>query len=279
LPTSHTSAAKYVYHSNYLQALEGDYDPSHGAFLHATLNNNRNNPANRFSADNGASRAGQPIGVDQDYEPPQIEAVDYDVGVGQRRLGGTGMNSLNRQTAAGRGRPTWMMPCFDAAGIGPGTYPLNIKVPSDDEHTIYFRVRWSDKPLTEEQRWELRVGGLVNPEVAPGTFLYRDNIFNDYAMDRIKQKHFNFSGLPQTAVQDTAMQENQWGPVSKRWKEHLVSSDKIIIRVRQRLLTTAKALAAGKEPAEPWNPEGYRYLAPAEEGQVVETPLPLSLVP
>src|SRR6266540_307137 len=29
LPTSHTSVAKYIYHSNYMQALEGDFDPSH----------------------------------------------------------------------------------------------------------------------------------------------------------------------------------------------------------------------------------------------------------
>jgi hypothetical protein len=73
------------------------------------------------------------------------------------------------------------------------------------------------------------------------------------------------------------MQENQWGPVSKRWKEHLVSTDKIIIRVRQRLLNAARALADGSEPAEPWNPNGYRYLVPPEEGRVEEAPLPISL--
>ena len=88
--------------------------------------------------------------------------------------------------------------------------------------------------------------------------MYKDNIFNDYNIDRIKQRQFSFSGMSQTAVQDTAMQENQWGPVSKRWKEHLVSTDKIIIRVRQRLLETARALREGQEPAEPWKPEGYR---------------------
>jgi phenylpropionate dioxygenase-like ring-hydroxylating dioxygenase large terminal subunit len=48
LPTSHTHVAKYIYHSNYMQAIEGDFDPSHGAFLHATLNDNRDNPANNF---------------------------------------------------------------------------------------------------------------------------------------------------------------------------------------------------------------------------------------
>ena len=44
-PPSWTQAAKYIYHSNYLQALEGDFDPSHGAYLHSTLDSNQSNPA------------------------------------------------------------------------------------------------------------------------------------------------------------------------------------------------------------------------------------------
>ena len=155
------------------------------------------------------------------------------------------------------------MPCFDPVGLASaGTYPMNIKVPADDEHTIYFRVRWSPTgPLTEQQVWDLRIGGYINPPQQPGTFLYKDNIFNDYNIDRIKQRQFSFSGMSQTAVQDTAMQENQWGPVSKRWKEHLVSTDKIIIRVRQRIARDGpradggagarRAMEAGRLPRAP----------------------------
>ena len=159
------------------------------------------------------------------------------------------------------------MPCFDPVGLASkGTYPLNIKVPSDDEHTIYFRVRWSPTgPLTEQQVWDLRIGGLINPPQEPGTFLYKDNIFNDYNIDRIKQKQFSFSGMSMTAVQDTALQESQWGPISNRWKEHLVSTDKIIIRVRQRMIDTARALMEGQEPKEPWKPEGYTFANTREE--------------
>jgi phthalate 4,5-dioxygenase oxygenase subunit len=256
-PASWTHSAKYIYHSNYLQALEGDYDPSHAAFLHATLDGNMSNPVRQLNLrpDGGAARAmSAPIGTSPDYRPPQFEAVDFDCGVGQEARAGTRLG--------GSPGPSWLMPCFDPVGISsPGTYPINIKVPADDEHTIYFRVRWSPTgPLNEKQQADLRVGGYVNPAVEPGTFLYQANIFNDYGMDRIKQKHFNFSGMSQTAVQDTAMQENQWGPVSKRWKEHLTSSDRVIIRVRQRLLSTAKALAAGREPGEPWNPDGYKAI-------------------
>ena len=248
-PSSWTHAAKYIYHSNYMQAIEGDFDPSHGAFLHSTLDGNVSNPANKFTG-----ITSRPVGTSPEYIPPEPEPVEYECGVGTtRRRGST--------TSNGGPGVSWLMPCFDPVGLASsGTYPLNIKVPADDEHTIYFRIRWNPvAPLTEQQIWDLRIGGLINPPQEPGTFLYKDNIFNDYNIDRIKQKQFTFSGMSMTAVQDTALQENQWGPISNRWKEHLVSTDKIIIRVRQRLLDTARALMEGQEPSEPWKPEGYTF--------------------
>ena len=248
-PSSWTHAAKYIYHSNYMQAIEGDFDPSHGAFLHSTLDGNVSNPANKFTG-----ITSRPVGTSPEYVPPEPEPVEYACGVGTtRRRGST--------TSNGGSGVSWLMPCFDPVGLASsGTYPLNIKVPADDEHTIYFRIRWNpESPLTEQQIWDLRIGGLINPPQEPGTFLYKDNIFNDYNIDRIKQKQFTFSGMSMTAVQDTALQENQWGPISNRWKEHLVSTDKIIIRVRQRLLDTARALMEGQEPSEPWKPEGYTF--------------------
>jgi nitrite reductase/ring-hydroxylating ferredoxin subunit len=251
-PPSWTHTAKYIYHSNYMQALEGDFDPSHGAFLHSTLDANLSNPANKFT---GAVT--RPVGTSPEFVPPDPEAVDYECGVGN---GGTRLGGQKRGPSNLGIGPGWLMPCFDPVGLASeGTFPLNVKVPADDEHTIYFRVRWSPTgPLTDQQVGDLRIGGLINPPAEAGTFLYKDNIFNDYNIDRIKQKQFSFSGLSQTAVQDTAMQENQWGPVSNRWKEHLVSTDRIIIRVRQRLLDTARALLEGQEPAEPWKPDGYK---------------------
>ena len=37
LPKSHRYVTKFVEQCNYLQAMEGDYDPSHARFLHSTL--------------------------------------------------------------------------------------------------------------------------------------------------------------------------------------------------------------------------------------------------
>ena len=44
LPRSHRYVTKFVEQCNYLQAMEGDYDPSHARFLHSTLDANRSNP-------------------------------------------------------------------------------------------------------------------------------------------------------------------------------------------------------------------------------------------
>jgi phenylpropionate dioxygenase-like ring-hydroxylating dioxygenase large terminal subunit len=37
LPRSHRYVTKFIEQCNYLQAMEGDYDPSHARFLHSTL--------------------------------------------------------------------------------------------------------------------------------------------------------------------------------------------------------------------------------------------------
>ena len=72
-------------------------------------------------------------------------------------------------------------------------------------------------------------------------------------------QHRSFSGIKGYPLQDMAMAENQWGAIADRTQEHLTSSDRHVIHVRQRLIRAARAMAAGVEPSEPWHPEAYRY--------------------
>jgi phthalate 4,5-dioxygenase len=260
LPVEHTHVAKYLLNCNYMQAVEGDIDPSHNAYLHYTLDNNASNPSNTFT--------GAPA---TRVLAPEFDVLDFEVGVGTVR-NGAAATARQARTGGGPPRPGWVMPFYGLAGLASrGLNPLNIKVPSDDENIIYFRVRWSEQPLTQAQLEECRVGGYINPPVVPGTFVYAENKSNDYKVDRIRQKYFNFSGLSQTAIQDTAMQENQRGPIMDRSQETLVSADKYIIRVRQRLLSAAKALQDGVEPVEPWRPQAYKT-------QGANPPPPLQLI-
>jgi len=131
-------------------------------------------------------------------------------------------------------------------------------VPVDDQHTAFFRYKWSDEPLTEQMLWEMKHGGYEFPAVIPGTFTPKENKSNDYLIDRNRQRFYNYTGISNTPVQDFAVTENQRGPVTDRTRETLVSSDKYLIHVRRRLLAAARLLMQGKEPAEPWHPDAYR---------------------
>ncbi|HWO73025.1 MAG TPA: Rieske 2Fe-2S domain-containing protein [Dehalococcoidia bacterium] len=266
LPPENRYVAKFHLECNYLQAMEGDYDPSHARFLHSTLGDsqipnplnptalNQNRPFNTLTDPNqdpfpkfvGTRRVTRPI-------PAKLE--DSDSGV---------ISVTTNQLPDGRWSAqvgiTIMLPIFCTAGIGgPNTYYSNMRVPIDNEHLMFFRLRWSYQPIPPNELEEYKTGGYYYPELIPGTFIPKDNKHNDYNIDRVVQKNFTYSGIRTFPLQDIAMMENQWGPIADRTQEHLTSSDYQIIHVRRRLLRLAKNMAEGIEPSEPWHPEAYRY--------------------
>ena len=50
LPKSHRFVTKFVEQCNYLQAMEGDYDPSHARFLHSNISAGQTNTAAAFNS-------------------------------------------------------------------------------------------------------------------------------------------------------------------------------------------------------------------------------------
>jgi hypothetical protein len=152
------------------------------------------------------------------------------------------------------------MPSFSAAGAlsAPGVFPVNLKVPVDDTHSVFFRFKWSREPLSEKVLHEMKHGNYEFPVVVPGTYMPRANKANDYQIDRVRQRFFNYTGIVNTPIQDFAMVENQRGPVTDRTRETLVSSDKYLIHIRRRLTEAAQKLQQGEEPTEPWHPEAYQ---------------------
>jgi hypothetical protein len=134
-----------------------------------------------------------------------------------------------------------------------------MRIPVDNTHCMFFRMRWSLVPMTENELQEYKHGGYTYPDLLPGTWKTKANVFNDYGIDRVVQRNFNYTGIKTFPLQDIAMMENQWGPIADRTQEHLTSMDYQIIHIRRRLLKAAKALAEGVEPSEPWRPESFRY--------------------
>jgi nitrite reductase/ring-hydroxylating ferredoxin subunit len=257
---------KFRLECNYLQAMEGDFDPSHARFLHSTLEDvhvpnplnpgqlQRNNPinGNRRPEDDRFPRA---VGDRRVVTRGGTELEDTDSGV----IAITTMPEPGGKVRANL-QVSLMMPIFCTAGIGgPNTHYSNIRVPIDNESLMFYRLRWSFDPIPQEELNEYMRGGYYYPELVPGTWQTEANVHNDYLVDREKQREFNYTGIKTFPLQDIAMMENQWGPIADRRREHLTAMDYQIIHVRQRLLKAAKALAQGVEPEEPWHPEAYCY--------------------
>ena len=266
MPEDHRYVNKFLMECNYLQAMEGDYDPGHGPFLHTVLdggpqvpqfnvniqsqNRNRPTPENEpFPKAVGPRRQ-----TDQDKENwGRVEESDSGllfVRAGERS-DGTKFASVS----------PWMMPIFPVAGTtaGPNTYSTNIRVPIDNHRLMFYRMRWSYEPIPKSEIETYKTDGWYFPEMIPGTFQPVKNIHNHYQIDRNMQKYFNYSGLSCFPLQDIAMMEDQWGSLADRTQEHLTSSDFMIIAVRRRLLKVVRAMAEGTEPEEPWRPHAYAY--------------------
>ena len=268
LPASHRYVRKFKLECNYLQAMEGDYDPSHALFLHSTLEDAsiRNEldpkfldrlarqlrPDARSIFDDPFPRA---VGNRRVLNKPVAELEETDSGY----ISVAAVEDSSGEWTANVG-VTIMLPIFCTAGIaGPNTYSSNMRVPIDNESLMFFRLRWSYAPIPEKDIDAYQNSDWFYPRLIPGTFIPEDNVHNSYNLDREKQRTENYTGIRTFPLQDIAMMEDQWGPLAKRHLEHLTSYDYMIINVRQRLLKVAKDMAQGIEPSEPWHPEAYAY--------------------
>ena len=287
LPRSHRYVTKFVEQCNYLQAMEGDYDPSHARFLHSTLT--------QVTAERGSILE---AGSQQNIFYANVEADEpFPRAVGNRRVK-TMDATLPNQRGAGLAaklidkdhamlsaqvieRPdgkfeagvnaTWWMPIFCTAGISfPGHFSSNMRIPIDNESLMFYRLRWSFEPITDDQLAEYKNGGYSHPELIPGTWMPKANLQNDYLIDRVAQKNLTYSGIKTFPLQDIALIEAQWGPIAKREYEHLVRADYMIIHVRQRLLKAAKDMQAGIDPEGPQHPELYRFHRESAVGNTEE---------
>jgi len=279
LPASNIYVSKFQLECNWLQATEGDFDPSHGVFLHSTLDNNASNPGFTSFA-NRATQALSGRGQRNFLEGPVDPAEPFPFAVGNRRFKKEDIRAKDRlvdidgamyaiaqvTTPEGRERVSmglrFLMPTYCPPGVTrPGHFSSNIRVPIDNTHMMFFRLRWSPTPMTQDDIVAYSQGGYAFPEMVPGTWKTKANVFNDYEVDRLGQKSYLYTGIKTFPLQDIAMMENQWGPLAKREREHLVAMDYHMIYLRRKLVKAAKNLANGIEPQEPWIPQSYHYHA------------------
>jgi phthalate 4,5-dioxygenase len=246
---------------NWLQALEGDIDTGHFAFLH--------------------TGAMQP----KDFRPGTMEyfgVLDRTPRYQTTDLPGGTMYGAYRPT--GDGRRYWRIACFlfpFYALIPTGAMGAQVLVrawvPLDDTHTMFISMSRQGAmagavggpiPLStgravkpDGETFQGLAGLQYHPNTTDwyGRFRLVQSAENDYLIDREKQRtNWSFTGIDGIPVQDQAVTESM-GEIYDRSEEHLGSSDAMVARTRARMLRAVKALRdEGTVPPGVDDPTVYR---------------------
>ena len=135
-------------------------------------------------------------------------------------------------------------------------------MPIDDTTTWVYNWMYSytpEIPIEESYAVALEAQYGRGPEdLIPGTFRLKRNLSNDYLIDRELQRTKTFTGISGVNTQDMALQEGM-GPIVDRSKEHLGTSDRAIIVMRQLLLEAMNDLEAGR-PLRGADPQTYSHV-------------------
>ena len=212
---------------NWMQALEGDIDTGHTVYLHLGSVDASEVPPDSWARYALADRA------------PRYEVTDTDSGV---------MYGAYRPAEADTNYwriANFLFPFY--AMIPTGVLGLEVRVrawvPMDDAHTLAFLITHGAPPPPRNAGRQ----AVAPPETLPNTtdwygrFRCAADGTNDYLIDRKAQKTVSFTGIGSIHLQDQAVTESM-GPVYDRTREHLGTSDAMVIRTRKRLLDAARAL-------------------------------------
>jgi len=233
-PATHRFVSKTYESCNWVQALEGGLDTSHSSFAHNMSIGDKSYLRNYDTA-------------------PRLEVDRTDYGytyAGIRKVGEQHYVRAyhflmpNQQM---RGRVMGRRGGFEKVPTING----HLWVPIDDYSTNVYNWMYSYDPkipLDPETAHELETNyGRAPEQMIPGTFRLKLNLSNDYNIDRQVQKTTTFTGIVGINTQDFALQEGM-GNIVDRSKEHLGTSDRAIIVMRQLLLEAIAANEAGETP-------------------------------
>ena len=220
---------------NWMQALEGDIDTVHAAFLHSGLNKAEEVPQDgwrRYSLGNRAAK---------------YSVTDTDFGTMYGAYRPAEEDSYYWRIA------NFLFPFYTMTPTGVLGREIRVRawVPIDDTHT--FGISMGRRTRTQ--------GRGETEQMPNGTGWYdrfrvvADNT-NDFLIDRAQQREVTYSGLPSITVEDQAVTTSM-GSISDRDQEHLGTSDSMIIKTRRRVINAARDFMEGVTPPGVDNPEVY----------------------
>jgi hypothetical protein len=254
LPEGEWAVSSIMRTCNFVQALEGDIDTSHLGFLHLG------------SVDPAGAVPGSYDYYTVNIRSPRYKVIDTDYGTTYAAYREAEPDTYYWRFAHFL-MPFWAMIPTGVLGV---QVLARAWVPIDDTHTMFWNMV---VPTTRSNGGQGGAGaprGGVNIDGKKGATDYlpngtgwfdrwnlAQNAENDYKIDRKAQyDNENYTGIDGIYLQDQVVTESM-GAISERTKEHLGTSDTMVIKTRQRLMTAAKELQEGMAPAAVDQPELY----------------------
>jgi phthalate 4,5-dioxygenase len=247
-PASHSFAFKGLWHCNWLQAFEVGIDPAHPSFLHRFFQDD----SLQSTGDNAAGKqfrsasAGEINGehwpmsrIMREFHKPDIRFEPHAQGWQLTTL--RPMNSeLTHVRVTQAVQPhTFIIPLSETVTI------TQMHLPVDDTHTYWYAFFTSyAQPLDQDAMRHQRLRYISLPDYIP-----KAGRWNQWNFNPEEQNTRTYLGMGE----DDINVHDQWavesmGAVADRTREHLGTSDKVIMANRRWLQRNIEALQAGQVP-------------------------------
>ena len=262
-PDSHVFAFKGLWRCNWLQAFEVGIDPCHTSYLH------------RFERDEGLDAA-----YGRQFRSASVGAVDGQRWPMTRVMREFGSPEIrHEEVSPGLTRITTLREMTDVLthvrvthAAFPHTFviPLSetmtitqMHVPVDDVNTYWVSFFTSfDQPVDRDAMRAQRLAHMTLPDYVP-----RHGRHDGWTYDAAEQRERTFLGMGE----DDINRHDQWavesmGAIQDRTREHLGSTDKVIMANRRVLLKAIDTVATGGLPPIPQGsgPDTIDCIAPAQ---------------
>ena len=225
--------------ANYLQLWEGGADSSHVGILHSDMAR----PGWLEKTFTPSSDQLNPGSLVSDDNAPRLEFEDTEFGFHYAAYRKTNRKQNGVEVENCRIVPL-IMP-WTRIIPSPTNYYFVFEVAADDYNTSTFLVIDGDQPVDRER--VIKILGLDDPRFySRETNNFLMTASQCWGQDRAKMDK-NWSGLRGLEQEDAVMSLSM-GAIMDRTKEHLVTADRAVIRLRRRLIESIKQVQEGGDP-------------------------------
>ncbi len=243
-PSTHTFAFKGLWHCNWLQAFEVGIDPAHASFLHRFFNDA--SLEDTYGKQFRGASAGEIDGekwpmtrVMREFDQPDIAYTEQPYGLQLTTLRHMTDQLTHVRVTNALFPNTFVIPLSETMTI------TQMHVPVDDTHTYWYAVFTSfADPVNKEAMRNQRLQAVSLPDYIP-----KSGRHNQWGYNPEEQMTRTFLGMGE----DDINVHDQWacesmGAIQNRTREHLGTSDKVIIANRRILAKAIDDVAAGTLP-------------------------------